>query len=64
MMSDLTVMCKIRVPLYFTSPARRRPTEGLILMSESSGGVKQNSLGATGVTPGVADCLDWLLLVR
>lgn len=51
--------------IYSTSPGRRRPAEGEMLMSESSGGVKQNNLGPSTVTvssaSAVAVGLNWLL---
>lgn len=60
------------VVIYSTSPGNRRPAEGAMLMSASSGGVKENSLGTSGVVvalvTGPNGCLDALrsvcLLIR
>lgn len=63
----LWYQCKQHMVCYFTSPGSRAPAEGAMLMSESLGGRKENSLGATRVMASLVSvligCLDWLWLV-
>ena len=63
----LWYQCKQHMVCCFTSPGSRVPAEGAMLMSESLGGRKENSLGATRVMAslvcGSIGCLDWLWLV-